>query len=243
MSIDISLPRINAQDADGQLVQLKSYVYQLVEQLNWALNNIDRTSEATITTIKEMAASKSGGTMSDDEAVTTFNSIKSLIIKSADIVNSYSEQISTKLAGDYVTQSDFGTYRNATSNTISANSESISQLYSNQQSIDSDLDAVQNTLSNVQANIKTGLLYTDTFGNPVYGLEVGQRDVVDGVETFNKYARFTSNRLSFYDQNDAEVAYISDYRLYITNAQITGELNLGRYVMDTSMGGITFKWK
>ena len=61
------------------------------------------------------------------------------------------------------------------------------------------------------------------------------------MEVFNKYARFTAGRLSFYDKNDIEVAYISDYKLYITNAEIKGTLKLGAFLIDTSKG-FRLKW-
>ena len=72
-------------------------------------------------------------------------------------------------------------------------------------------------------------------------MEVGQTTEVNGEELFNKFARFTSSRLSFYDANGSEVAYISDYKLYITNAQILGNLYLGSYILDTT-NGIAFIW-
>ena len=53
---------------------------------------------------------------------------------------------------------------------------------------------------------------------------------MDGEETFNKYARFTSEKLSFYDSNDNEVAYISDKKLYITHVEIIGSFSLGGFV-------------
>lgn len=31
-------PRITAKDPEGQIKELTSYIYQLVEQLNWAFN-------------------------------------------------------------------------------------------------------------------------------------------------------------------------------------------------------------
>ena len=92
----------------------------------------------------------------------------------------------------------------------------------------------------VNANIRTGLLYYDN-GTPVYGVEVGQRTQLNGTEVFNKYARFISNRLSFYDQGGNEVSYISDYKLYITNAVVTGNLQVGGYMLDTGKG-LGFKW-
>ena len=103
-----------------------------------------------------------------------------------------------------------------------------------------DLEKVKYDLIEVNAHIISGLIDYD--GEiPVYGLEVGQKNIVNGVEVFNKYARFTAGRLSFYDNNGTEVAYISDYKLYITNAEVTGTLKLGKYLIETSRG-LTFKW-
>ena len=98
------------------------------------------------------------------------------------------------------------------------------------QEIITDVENVEHTLIEVNAHIKTGILYYDDDGVPVYGLEVGQRTEIDGEEVFNKYARFTSNKLSFYDQNDNEVAYISDRKLYITHIEVTGSYAIGDLV-------------
>ena len=105
------------------------------------------------------------------------------------------------------------------------------------------IDEINTILVEVNASIRSGLLYEDANGIPVYGLEVGQKNIVDGVEVFNKYARFTSDRLSFYDRNDTEVAYISDKKLYINNVEITGSYKIGRFV-DTVLpdGGVVTKW-
>ena len=207
----------------------------------------------------------------------TFNSIKALIIKSADIVDAYYEEINKKLVGEYVAQSDFGIFEEHTSQDVFENSTNINRTFNSVQEIksgvDSSLEALSedigqvdskvsdveaNTAAEIQglktaldalnlsvvevtANLKSGLLYYGDDGVPVYGLEVGQRNVIDGVEVFNKFARFTASRLSFYDQNGSEVAYISDYKLYITHAEVTGTLKLGGYLVDTS-NGLAFKW-
>jgi hypothetical protein len=94
----------------------------------------------------------------------------------------------------------------------------------------------------VTANIKSGLLYYDDTGVPMYGLEIGQKTEKDGAEVFNKFARFTANKLSFYDQSSNEVAYISDYKLYITNVHITGSLTEGGFVNKVVSGGVVTKW-
>ena len=240
MSIDIRLPNINSATEQGQLSQMRSYLYQLVEQLHWAVNTVQDGAVPTV--VQPMTAPTASGTAAaEQEAQDTFNSIKSLIIKSADIVNAYYETMRLRMDGEYVAESDFGVYRRTTAAELSATIDSVNQLYTDLQSVEETADGAYDSVRAVTANIKTGLLYTNESGVPVYGLEVGQRNVENGVESFRKYARFTANRLSFYDQNDTEVAYISDYKLFITQAQITGSITLGRYVADMS-DGLAFKW-
>ena len=240
MSIDIRLPNINAANEQGQLSQMRSYLYQLVEQLDWALNTVQDGAVQTV--VQPMTAPTVSGTAAaEQEAQDTFNSIKSLIIKSADIVNAYYETMRLRMDGEYVAESDFGVYRRTTAAELSATIDSVNQLYTDLQSVEETADGAYDSVRAVTANIKTGLLYTNESGVPVYGLEVGQRNVENGVESFRKYARFTANRLSFYDQTDMEVAYISDYKLFITQAQLTGSITLGRYVADMS-DGLAFKW-
>ena len=82
------------------------------------------------------------------------------------------------------------------------------------------LDQFRNQTS---ANIKTGLLGHTDENVPIYGIEIGQQtENAEGVTTFDKYARFTSDKLSFYDQGDTEVASIGDKKMSISHVEITG---------------------
>lgn len=223
MSVNIRLPNITGHSDKEKLQQVQSYMYQLVEQLNYALSTVEKeAAEVAQTTV---AASKA-----KNDPQTSFNEIKALIIKSADIVNAYYDTISAKLDGLYVAESDFGVYVEQTNSSIEATSASLEQLFTNLQQVITDISTVENTLIDVNAHIKSGLLYYDEIGVPVYGLEIGQRSAVDDVEVFNKYARFTSDKLSFYDSNDNEVAYVSDKKLYITIVEVTGSFIMGGFV-------------
>lgn len=237
MPFDLRFPNITGTTPQDQLQQMKSFLYQTVDQLNFAIGTMEKESKSIV----EQIRNTSKATDTPEKAQSTFNSIKSLIIKSADIVESYGDVITERLKGEYVAISDFGEYQKATAQDIVKTSEYTEQLYQNVQQITSDLLEVSNALISVTANIKTGHLYDDDNGVPRYGLEIGERAEIDGVETFNKYARFTSDKLSFYDQNGKEVAYISDYKLVITNVEIKGNLKLGGYLYDTS-NGIAHKW-
>ena len=277
--IDIRLPQINGATEREQLGQIRSYLFQLAEQLQFALKDVDTTQASVVSLTANNLASTvpSRAKVVDLNPQNVFNSIKALIIKSADIVDAYYEEIDKKLVGSYVAQSDFGTFEEQTSQDIYENSTNINRTFNHVQEIKSGVDSslealsgeigqvdtkvksvetnisselqalkeglktLNDSLIEVTANINSGELYTDDNGIPVYGIEVGQRNVVDGVEVFNKFARFTAGRLSFYDKNGFEVAYISDYKLYITNAEVTGTLKLGGYSVDTT-NGLTFKW-
>ena len=216
--MDLRLPNITAPDTAGKLNQLQRYLYALVEQLNWELGTA--SAPATPQTIAAPTPAPAE----------TFSSIKSLIIKSADIVQAYSDKITQTLEGKYVAQSEFGTFSEETAQVLEQTSKEVEQLFSN-------LQRIESTLIGVNAYLRSGLLYYDAGGVPVYGLEVGQQTQVDGQTVFNKYARFTAGKLSFYDANDNEVAYISDYKLHITNVEVGGTYRQGHFQDSTQADG------
>lgn len=239
MGLELRLPNITGMTEREQLSQVKSYLYQLVEQLQWALNNLDTTTgNAIANTPKTTPKSQ---LQIDSRA--TFDSIKSLIIKSSEIVDAYYEKINSKLVGEYVSQSDFGTYSEQTEQNIIDNSTEIERLFTNLQQITTDIESIEYTLVEVNAHIRSGLLYYDDNGVPIYGVEVGQKTKIDGAEVFDKFARFTSDKLSFYDQNDNEVAYISDRKLYINHVEVKGTFRIGGLVKTVlADGSIVKRW-
>jgi hypothetical protein len=244
MGIELRLPNLNAQTEGELLSQIRSYLYQFVPQLQWALSSLESSSTGAVAqtsgaTPTQRTIAPRVSSAQDSEA--TFNAIKSLIIKSADIVNAYYEEINSRLDGAYVAESDFGTYTEQTAQQITETSTRIDRVFSDIDTIESDIEGIGGYISNTQAHVTIGKLYEGDDGIDVFGIEIGQINEVNGEEKFNKYARFTSDRLSFYDKNNTEVAYISDYKLNITNAEITDTLTLGGYVIETS-NGLALKW-
>lgn len=264
--VDIRLPKITGATEREQLSQVKSYLYQLAEQLQFALNDINTSSSQGYVQMPQVISTPSVASQgyaqqplviaSEDDstidAQATFDAVKGLIIKSAEIVEAYYEEINHRLEGIYVAESDFGAFVQQTSQDIENSSMAFERSFTNIQEISGQLDddiremksevdkslkdlcgtieKISHTLVEVNANIRSGLLYYDDNGVPVYGLEVGQRTKLDGVEVFDKFARFTSDRLSFYDQNDTEVAYISDRKLYINHVEVRGTFRMGGFV-------------
>ena len=223
-------PAVTAKDPIGQLAQLKSYLHQLVDQLN--KQELSGSKQSAV--IAKVAGAKSAGDNGGEPA--GFNEIKSLIIKSADIVKAYYEQIDNllKLSGEYVAEATFpegsAVFIEETNLAVSANSKAIEQFYTDVQKVIDRMDNVEASIT-TNAYMRSGLLdYDEETGAPVFGLEVGQQTEIDGEQVFHQFARFTADRLSFYDQNGTEVAYISDSKLYIEHAQITGSFTQGGFV-------------
>jgi len=238
MSVQIKTPNITATNDRERLLQMQSYLYQMAQQLQWAFDTI--SSGGTASAGSSSAPQKQTEVKTDPAS--TFAGIKNLIIKSADIVDAYYVNISKRLEGLYVAQSDFGTYSEKTSLDIQANSTSINQLFTDTRELSNTVDELYDSTIGTNAYLKTGLLGEKEDGTPIYGLEIGQTNSVDGATVFDKFARFAADRLSFFDRNNVEVAYISDYKLYITNAEITGTLWItGRFKIYYN-GGLAFQW-
>lgn len=243
-TVDIIKPNINAPTEAGQLKQIRTYLYQVSEQLNWALNTI--STEASTAANNSQATSSRAST--PEEVESNFNDIKSLIIKSADIVNKYYETIKAKLEGEYSALSEFGEFKQTATAYFDANPTEAKVTFENLEEIKGTLEGIGTDLDKVIENtayITVGKVYDDPAGGAVYGLKIGQKNEVDGEEIFNQFATFTANRLSFYDSNGIEVAYVSDYELVITTARILGNLLFGDtqgYTIDTS-DGVAFVWE
>lgn len=172
---------------------------------------------------------------------TVIKTIRDAVTEGMQGVYADMESQRTEFDGTYYAQSDFGEFLENYKQILTIDPTAINQAYSDIQTLYAEKEKIKEAIISTNANIKTGILYYDDDSVPIYGVEVGQMTEVNGEELFNKFARFTSSRLSFYDANGSEVAYISDYKLYITNAQVLGNLYLGSYILDTT-NGIAFIW-
>lgn len=230
-------PNITALTEKEQLRQLKSYLYQLVEQLN-NTPSLENQSAATVA-VEETASPKQEGSAAAD-----FAALKGLIIKSADIVQAYSEQIEKKLAGQYVATSEFGEYTKKAEGQLRATAEGIDQKYTSLQTIVTDLET---RMLETAGYIRTGVLYyagsEDPLptGVPVYGMEVGQQ-TEDGA--FRRFSRFTAYSMTFFDANGEPFAAITEGKLTIRNAVVEQSFTLGGFADEVLPdGSLVTRWK
>ena len=175
MGININLPNITSTTPDGKIQQLQSYLYQMAEQLNWALSTIE-TEGSNVASSSAIKFEQSEG-VTQQEAEETFNSIKALIIKSADIVKAYEETIMKDFNGSYFADSDFGTYLEQTSRSIEENSKGVTEVYTNVQTIEGKVENIENETLTTNTYIKKGFLdYDKKTGEAIYGVAVGVKE-------------------------------------------------------------------
>ena len=248
MSVDLRMPNITGATEREQLAQIRSYLYQFIPQLQWALNTMETSSSQGQTVQQIIKEKASSNTPVSAEA--TFNDIKSLIIKSADIVEAYYEEINSRLYSEYQALSDFGAYTEQTEKLVRETASFTTEMYEKIATIDENMDGIPEYIRKTKGYIQTGFIvqslsaeeaakYGKKEGEALIGVEVG--DSTDG--EFRKYARFTANRLSFYDQNDTEVAYVSSYKLYIRDVEIKRFYTIGGYQDEVKGGGeVITKW-
>ena len=222
-----------------QLLRQYSYLFQMAQQLNLALEQLEQGT----------AQPQQGIPRAAQPQEQQYRTLKSMVIQTAQQVRQEMDRLAARLEGEYVAVSDFGTYVERLNNYIEANPDAITQYYSFSSALQADIDAVSADFDDYRADtqgyIRTGIVYYDG-AVPVYGVAVGQNltaTEVDGepmVDQNNFRATFTARKLSFW-QDTTEVAYVSDNQLYITNITVLQQLTVGKWKLSAE-NGLAFRW-
>ena len=200
----------------------------------------DKSYESNVAVSSEKYSNLAG------KVLTISKTVDGLVVENKDLAGKVSglemttESIRTYVEESFVSGDDFEKYKSEVTQT----SKDITERFDS-------LDKYKNETS---AFIKTGLLYETEDNQPVYGMEIGQETKnANGEDVFNKYARFTADKLSFFDQGGNEVSQIGDKKMSVTNIEVTGSqdgdsedrgtFKQGKFVRITQAnGGIVTKW-
>ena len=231
-------PPVLLGDEKGQLLQLQRYLMSMSDKLNEALMDI---------TIEQMAPeTQKAITQNQENGAQKYETLKSMIIKTAEIVRTEMSEISTQLESRYeALSSQFGSYEQNLQNTITATAEGIMQQYDYEERIsglESDTDAFYRRINQY---IFSGLV--DSV-NGKYGIAIGENVTAydaNGNPYLNnnrKMATFTMDRLSFW-QGTVELAYFSNQVFHIAQGEVEQSLKLGNLkwmvLSDNSVGFIS----
>lgn len=231
-------PPALAGDETQQLISMYRYLQQVSDRLNEAMNNItvENFSQGTRETIQTVM----DGGNAEKKIRDSQNTLKSMIIKTAEIVRTEMEEIRTQLTERVTAVSEeFGTMEREVTNSIEANAEGIRQTIETVETIQSAVNGVEGYVERTSGYIFSGIIgqKTDSGGNTVnvLGIAIGEGITAydaGGNAVINdaaKVATFTKDRLSFY-QGGVEMAYFSDRKMYISSAEVTGALTMGNYI-------------
>lgn len=246
--INIQAPPILSGTEAQQLLAVRNYLFTMYRQLNQALNNLDETNFTEGGAARTVVAGGLGKGAAAEVGQQT-SALRSLIIKNANYVKSEIDRIDTRLESNYEALSDYGAFTQSISADLAATAEKTETNYNYTASLSSDFNEYVKTTS---GHIAAGIVgYEDDAITPIFGVAVGQgittTDVTINGETQqeinpnNFLSVFTAKKLAFM-QNGAEVAYLSNEKLYITTAHIEGKLEFSnKWSIDTAKG-FTVKW-
>lgn len=217
--------------------QLFSYLYQLTDTLNAALNNLTEEN------FRDGSAAKvivSGGDTEEQSTTKTqqYNRLRSLIIKTADTVNASMDELRGTLESDYVAQSTFGEYREQARMEMRETAQGELRTYrysSTAKTLEEGMTEFSAYVVETEQYIKTGVLGFDENEAPIYGIAVG-KDLYEVTETRggveyrvigNKAAAwFTATELVFFNEG-ARIAWMTGQELQITRTNIRQSIRLG----------------
>ena len=224
-------PPVLSGSAENQLRQLYGHLFKLSDQLNSALMNISieqmsPEAQTAIRTGGEAAA------QNQNERET----LKSMIIKTAEIVRSEMTEIRTTLESHYEAISEqFGTYKEDIQQELALTAGGISQVYTLVESVQGAEEETAGLLRKLNANIFSGILdaVTGDVGIAI-GYNVTNNDGT--LNSTNKMATFTADRLTFY-LNNVPAAYFSNSIFHISDGEILNSLKMGSYIWKTLSSG------
>lgn len=245
--MNLRYPDINGATPSEQIRQISSFLRQLVDNINVSNSTTTVTYRSDSYTpsqgkISSPVASSSG---TNKTPLQQFNDIKGLIIKSADIIDAYYEEMSKSFSSKYVAQSEFGDYQETTNTTITANAEKLVLLQESiAQTIAQTEDGSSVRVQHANAWVNIGKVETNEDGVDIYGIAVGQTTTLNGEEIYKRYATYTTAGVTLYDNKGNATARLVDGELVSARVSVSDSIKIGGYRETVgSDGSIIDRWE
>lgn len=264
-----SLPNINEIGATTESKKIKSYLFQLTEQLRYVLNNIETENfsselykqfENTVTVSESLAKLDEFVEKGLNNANEEMGEIRETVKQSEQtLLNIYQELYDAIAASASEVTAKYQSEIQRLDTSISSTLQADYTLKSETASLEAQmLSKFQQTAEDMMA------IFSETYTGEI-------TDLSDFAQQFSSYIRFSlggielgrsdsvivarlqNNKLSFIQKGtggEYEVAYISDKKLYITEANITKSVTFGTeahgFLYDLGadpLYGLTLTWR
>ena len=214
-------PPIQNGTDEQKLQQIYLYLMTMSGKLNEVMASISEQQA------EGQAQTQAAVKQTEQTAESNRQDMKSLIIKTAEIVRTEMEEIRTHLQGQVTAISeDFGEFQQTLDTTISATARGILQEYNIEERITSAEETTEAFINRISQYVYTGLLDTGEVGIAI-GTNVTDSSTGELIPA-NKMATFTSSEISFY-QNGSKVAYFGGNKFVIAKGEVTDSMKMGNF--------------
>ena len=228
-------PMTDGADA-RQIIEVRRYLFRLVEELNNSLNSISSYGTSVD------SSSQSGRSLSSQEKKEfddTAAELKAMIVKNAKYVQDEMDEMTASFKSTYVAKSEYGTF------TEDIDNEVTQTAYELEQQIDATSQILGKFISSTNGYIRQGIVRYDGI-TPIIGIAIGQDITVTGetvtvngveyetIDTSHNMSIWTSEKLSFYVSGE-EVAYFANNSLHVNR------ITVGDWTIDNS-NGLAIRW-
>ena len=163
MSVNIRYPNITGLSEKEQLAQIKSYLYQLVDQLNYALPNLGGSTQTYEVQGEEVS----------------YYELRSLIISTTGELRDQYEKLYQRLESDYTSKKEF----NEMANAVDAELDRLSELANSLNTSIGDLEAEDVAIKKSIGDLTTVVNAIKTTADGLKTTLEGLNTTVEGVKT------------------------------------------------------------
>lgn len=255
MKLKIETPPILSGTAEQQLKVVYSYLFRMSENLNVALSDLDGGGGAYGAGSMSYRSVNDGSQPNGglESAAKAYNELRALIVNTAEIIRSEMDLIEVQLNSEYsALSSQWGTFQESIESKVEATANAIIQNLNYQAQLDAFSGEFERYKVETSGYIKSGFIDYDEYGVPIIGVAIGQNlksvtvtmpdgSTLEQLDSTQNCAFYTADRL-YFRVNGQEIAYLSNSKLYIRNAEITGKVVLGGKWELSSHNGFTIKW-
>jgi hypothetical protein len=249
VSYDFAPPPSTTQgDANARIAAIHRYLFKLSEQLNHALTQSDEKIKQTV------VASQNAIKAAEEPLEGEYNRLKSLVIKTADIVRTEMDVLETRLASEYIAISTWGAYEESIRAHATATAREVLETFEYSSRLDAlERDSVtfDSYRLSTSGYIRRGIIGYDDQSMPIIGIAIGQDlrsrtveigcEVLEEIDMTQNLAAYTSDRVTFW-QNGVEVGSFSNSELSVTRIRVADSIGLGGLWAITRTNGFSIEW-
>ena len=241
------LPPILSGAPEQQLVALRDYLVRLAQSL-------ETVSEAAVVEARQAAAEVSPAKEAIQEEVReTEGALRSLIIKTADVIQQNIDSITTELHQDYLAISTFGEYQENINTTIVQTARNTVEEYD----FEAQIRSLNESITTINGEIIRGFVEDPTTGNIVMGIAIAQtlsysetdtetdanKNVYYKIADQQTFGLYTSTGWQFWLKGTKIGWFDSLYQmLHTVKLAVETSLTLGDGWVFTTTGGLGIKY-